>query len=249
MATKPVLWNGTDSQGNPLRWGTPKLTWDGDIPQLPIPSKRMHHLRVRLSFSSAADHVVKETADSVSANLFGNAAYPSPPVTKAALDAANAAFSAAITAQATGGAAATADKKNKRDTLVGLLRQLAGYVQINHHDDLAILLSSGFEAVGANVTHTVLTAPTITDIVNGNSGQLILSVAVIKGVRMWKVRYAAIGAGGAPGPWQDGGLHSDSRHLDVGGLTPGTNDTFEVQAIVTGKKQSDWSHAVSHMSL
>lgn len=249
MAPPNAIWNGTDSQGNPLRWDTPGLTWNGLIPEPLTSSKRMPHLRVSLAFTNAADHIVEETASDVSAHLFGNAAYPSPPVIKAALDAANTALSAAITAQQEGGKAATAAKNNKRETLVGLLRLLAGYVQINHHDDLAVLLSSGFEAVGSRHTPAVLGPPNIRDILNGNSGQLILRVFTMQGVQLWKVRYAALGAGGAPGPWQDGGLHGDSRRIEINGLTPGTIYSFEAQAVVSGAKVSDWSDPVQHMSM
>ena len=28
----PILWNGTDAAGNPLRWNTPGLTWNGNLP-------------------------------------------------------------------------------------------------------------------------------------------------------------------------------------------------------------------------
>ena len=249
MAPPNATWNGSDSQGNPLTWGMPGLTWNGQIPPPPNTTNRMPHLRVSLAFTRAADHTVEETASDVSANLFGKAAFPSPPVTKAALDAANTAFGTAITAQATGGKAATADKNNKRDLLTNLLRLLAGYVQIRHGDDLAVLLSSGFEAVVTSHPPAVLVAPTIIDIINGDSAQLIIRVIPIKGVRMFKVRYAAAGAGGAPGPWQDGGLFTDSRRMAVDGLTPGTAYTFQVQIVGSGNLYSPWSDPVSHMSL
>ena len=216
----------------------------------------MPHLRVSLGFANAPDHTVEETATAVSASLYGNAAFPSPPVTKAALDAANAALASALAAAQQGGPADTAAKNGKRDILIALLRQLAGYVQANHHDDLATLLASGFDAVSSNhATPAAIPAPNIRDIVNGNSGELILRVGVIANIRIWKVRYAAIGApvaggsAGTPGPWQDGGLQSDSRRIIIGGLTPGTVYSFQVQAIAGGSRQSDWSDAVSHMSM
>jgi len=33
MPPTPATWDGKDAQGNPLRWDTPGLTWDGFIPQ------------------------------------------------------------------------------------------------------------------------------------------------------------------------------------------------------------------------
>ena len=248
MAPPNATWNGKDSQGNPLRWGMPGLTWNGQVPQSPTPP-RMPHLHVSLTFMKATDQGVGVTAGHVSAQLYGNAAYPSPPVTQVALNAANAALTAAIVAQSTGGKAATAEKNNKRDALVGLLRLLASYVQLKHNDDLAVLLSSGFEAVVTSHPPAVLVAPTIIDIINGDSAQLIIRVAAMKGVRMFKVRYAATGAGGVPGPWQDGGTHGDSQHILVINLTPGTNYAFEIQAVFGGETTSAWSNAVNCMSM
>ena len=247
MALIPVTWDGLDSHGNALTWDSPDFTWDGFLPQ--STKSNMPHLRVHLGFTRAADHSVEETAGAVSAGLYGNAAFPTPPITQAALDAANTAFGQSIVTAQQGGPADTAEKNNKREILTGLLRQLAGYVQANHNDDLAVLLSSGFDAVSTNRAPAVLTAPHIRDIRNGISTQLIARVLPMANVRMFKLRYAAVGAGGVLGPYQDGGLHTDSRSMPIDGLTPGTIYTIQVKAIAGGKNESDWSDPVSHMSL
>ena len=226
----------------------PGLTWNGPIPQ-PQTSARMPHLRVSLGFVHDTDNNLHNLASAVSAGLFGNAAYPSPPFIKAVLDAANSAFDTAITAAKQGGPQATADKNNKRDTLVGLLRQLASYVQMKHGNDLAVLLSSGFEAVSTNHAPAALTAPHIRDIINGGTGQLIIRVDPMANVRVFRARYATVGAGGVLGPFQDGGLHGDSRHIAIGGLTPGTTYSVQIQAVAGGTHESDWSDPVSHMSM
>jgi len=238
--------DGLDAQGNPLRLDTPGLTCDGPLPNLP---KRMPQLRVLLGFSNAPDHSVEETAQAVHDHLFGHAAYPTPPVTAVALQAAMTAFSAAVAAAALGGPMETAAKNNQRDILVDLLRQLAGYVQENCGNNLATLLASGFEAVSTNRNSVPLPAPAIRDILNGNSGQLLVRVTPIANAKCYEVRYATAPAGGAPGPWQNGGLFTNSRSLPVNGLAPGTNYTFQVRAIGGSTGYSDWSDPTSHMSL
>ncbi|HBJ82916.1 MAG TPA: hypothetical protein DDZ88_03375 [Verrucomicrobiales bacterium] len=246
MAKIPLTWDGTDSQGNALRWDS-GLTWDGFLPQ---PNrKHMPQLRVLLGFASAADHSLEETSSSVSQKLYGNAAYATPPVTQVALDAATEAFTQAIAKAAQGGPTDTADKNSKRDDLIDLLRQLAGYVQTNCNNDLTTLLSSGFEAVSTNHASTPLLAPTIKDIVNGNSGQLVVRVGPIANAKCYEVRYALIGAGGAPGPLQNGGLFTNSRNMPINALTPGGNYQFQVRAVGGSTGYSDWSDPVSHMSL
>jgi len=154
-----------------------------------------------------------------------------------------------MAAAALGGPAATADKNGKRDVLISLLRQLAGYVQDNHGNDLAKLLASGFEAVSTNHGSVPLEQPTIKDILNGMSGQLIVRIGRVDNAKAYEVRYALVAPGGAPGPWQPGGLFTSSRAMPVGGLTPGGNYTFQVRAIGGSTGYSDWSDPVSHMSL
>jgi len=66
-------------------------------------------------------------------------------VTIANLQAARDDLTAKMAAAQTGGPADTAAKNNSRQTLIGMLRDVAAYVQIRCNDDPAILLSSGFE--------------------------------------------------------------------------------------------------------
>ncbi|HEV7402766.1 MAG TPA: hypothetical protein VGO11_07575, partial [Chthoniobacteraceae bacterium] len=132
----------------------------------------MPQLRVLLGFANAPDHSLEETTEAVIAGLYGNPEWPdppTPPVSKVQLQGALADFRAAIAAQAQGGTAATAHKNNMREVLIALLRKNAGYVQEHCDNNLAKLLSSGFEAVSNNRAQNPLEAPTIKDIRNGNS--------------------------------------------------------------------------------
>jgi hypothetical protein len=251
MTPNPATWDGQDSQGNPLRWDTPGLTWDGPVPQPPTTTTHMPQIRVSLGFAKDKDTELHDFTGTVSASLYGNAAYPSPPVLKTALDAANTAFDAAISAQPMGGTAATADKNNKRAALVALLRQLAGYVQAQCGNDLATLLASGFQAVTSvhSPTPSLVAAPVITGIKNGSSGMINLHVTPVKNSRGYIVRYAAVGAGGTLGPWQTTDPMTDSRNLIVSGLTPGTMYAFQVRATLGSSQGTAWSDSVQHMSL
>ena len=106
MAQIPLTWDGADSQGNALLWDSPNLTWNGFLPQS---TNRMPQLRVLLGFAGASDHSIEETAQSVLDYLYGNPAYPNPPVVEADLQAALSNFSVAIAAAATGGPQEKAD--------------------------------------------------------------------------------------------------------------------------------------------
>lgn len=251
MAQIPLTWDGVDAQGQPLRWDTPGLTWDGFVPQ---PPKKMPQLRVLLNFAQASDASLQERGQSVHDSLYSSPLWtvppnPAYPVTQAAVNTANDALAAANAAAEMGGPVDTALKNGKRDDLITLLRQLAGYVQENHGNDLAKLLASGFEAVSTNKASVPLEKPAIKEIINGMSTELIVRVGRIANAKAYEVRYALIGNGGTPGPWQTGQLFTSSRGMKVTGLTPGGMYTFQVRAVGGSTGYSDWSDAVSHMSL
>ena len=250
MPDLPESWDGPDSAGQPLTWDSPDFIWDGTIqPPQPPPTPHMPQQRVLLGFTNAPDHQLEETAGTVLDGFYGNAAFPTPPVAKPALQAALTAFTTAIAAQAQGGTAATADKNNKRDILIDLLRQLASYVQDASGNDLAKLLSSGFDAVSTNRSSSPLDAPSIKDITNGMTGQLIVKVTPVANARAYEIRYALAAPGQPQGPWQNGGLFTNSRSMPINGLTPGSNYTFQVRAVGGSTGYSDWSMPVGHMSM
>ena len=67
--------------------------------------------------------------------------------------------------------------------------------------------------------------------------------------RGYEPRYAAIGAGGVPGPWQTGQFAPNTRALAINGLTPGTTYAIQVRALGGSTNYSDWSDTVQHMAM
>ena len=61
MPEIPLTWDGTDANGQPLRWDTPGLTWDGFLPQLE-PAKPMPIIHVNLGFATDPKEITLETA-------------------------------------------------------------------------------------------------------------------------------------------------------------------------------------------
>src|SRR2546421_5771157 len=133
-------------------------------------------LRVSLGFARLPDAELDNFAQGVIAGMTGNAAYASPPVTLVNLQTARNDFTAKIAAAQTGGPPDTAAKNNSRQTLLGLLRQLASYVQINCNNDMAPLLGSGFQAQSTNRAQSQLEQQQSLSIQNGTRGQLVASV-------------------------------------------------------------------------
>ena len=206
-------------------------------------------LRVLLDFVSMPDPGLDEFAGAVIIGLTGNIAYPALPVSLADLQLQLTAFSDALLAHAQGGTTATAAKNAARAILVDSLRQNALYVQTKCNNVLATLLSSGYQAASTNHAQTPLAQPVIQDLINGNSGELVARVKPVPNARAYEARFAVLGAGNVLGPWQSGGLFTSTRNLTLTGLTPGTTYAVEIRAVGGTNGYSDWSNAVSHMSL
>jgi hypothetical protein len=179
--------------------------------------------------------------------MTGNPSFPSPPVDLKTVQAAVDDLNAALAAQPNGGPAATAEKKNKQEALIGLLRSLRHYVDDRCGNDLPVLLSSGFQAAVTTRVRSPLANPSILNIGFGNSTELVLKVTPIAHAKCYEVRSATIGEGKAPDPWQAAGLFTNSRSMTIEGLTPGTTYMFQVRAIGGSTRYSDWSNPVSRM--
>jgi len=199
-----------------------------------------------------ADRLIKQSAEqlvtmagAVVTGLTNNPAFPAPTVDLKAVQAAADELNAALVAQAGGGTAATAEKRNKQEALISLLRKLKHYVEDNCGNDPAVLLSSGFQTASTTRDRSPLANPSILSIDLGNRGELLLKVSPIARAKCYEMQSAAIGAGNVPEPWQNSGIFTSSR-ITVAALVPGTTYLFQMRAIgATG--YTDWSNPVSRM--
>lgn len=201
-------------------------------------------LKVSLGFAKLPDMELDNFTQGVIERLTGNAAFPTPPVTLANLQTARTDFTAKIAAARAGGPADTAAKNNVRQDLLGMLRQVAGYVQINCNNDLHLLRSSGFESMSTNRAQTPLDHPLALVIKNGTSGQLVAKVSPVKNTSMYEGRAKA-----PTGDWLPSVFSGDSQHITFDGLTPGVVYTLQVRALGGSSGQSDWSDPSSHMAM
>lgn len=206
----------------------------------------MPHARVLVGFTHAPDPVLVETAGGVLKCMTDNPAFPEPPVTMQALEAAINEFSASLAAQMQGGMMATAHKKNTREALVALLRRLAAYVQTHCNGDLATLLSSGFQAANPSRAQQQLAKPIVPRLTNGISGQLIAKIKPVPNAKCYETRYAAVAPNGAAGPFLPGDIATDSRAIAINNLTPGTMYEVQIRAVGGSTGYSGWSDPTQH---
>jgi hypothetical protein len=204
----------------------------------------MTNYRVNLGFAEYSDSDLDEFTSGIIASLTGNASFPTPPVALADLGALQTAFDNALAAAAQGGTQLTAAKNAARAPLVTALRKVAAYVQSIAGQDVAMLLSSGFQANSTTRTQTPLATPNIIQIDNGMSTQLVVRLQGVDNARAYEVQVKN-GTGG----WQAAGVFTQARGIVIGGLTPGNTYSVQTRGVGGSMGYSDWSDPVSHMAM
>jgi hypothetical protein len=203
----------------------------------------MNNVRVSLKFMRSSDAELVAFTDNVAAKLTGNDSFATPIVSIPTLTKASGVFSDAIGAAAFGDRQAIAARVNARNALLGLLRQLAAYVQSVAADDQAVLLSSGFEPVQPSSGSSPLPKAVIDKISNDQSTKLTVRLQAIDNARAYEVRMS-FGANGM----QVVGTFTSSRGILLEDLTPGTIYTIQARAIGGSTGYGDWSDPSSHMA-
>lgn len=209
----------------------------------------MQPLHVLLDFVKAPDHELEERAGAVITKLYsteGVAIYhtPAPPVNEATLTAARDAFSDALDLAEVGSSQDVADKNEKREVLIGLLRQLAAYVETKHGDVLSDLLASGFEAQSTTRNTGPLEKPVIRKIKDGDSGQLLVTVNKVDRAASYEGEAIPLAANGALGTPIGIPAQTSSRRIEVNGLEPGTQYQIRIRAVGGSTGHSPWSDPV-----
>src|SRR3954463_4676608 len=144
--------------------------------------------KVSLAFARLSDSELDNFAHGVFNAMTGNAAFASPPVTLASLQTATNDFTDKVAASDAGGLAATAAKNNSRQTLLGILRQLAAYVQMSCNNEETTLLSSGFQMPKQGGPLGPLEQPQGLTLKNGFAGQLVATIEPVPRANMYEGR-------------------------------------------------------------
>ena len=216
-------------------------------------NKSLKGLIIRPSFAYQLlpDDGFISAVNNVCTGLDGNPNLTTPPVPIANVKALRDQMSAAMVVAADGSKKATATKNKLREQLTVPMRQLAHYVETACNGDMAIFLSSGFQPLtGTKATPQPLAVPTITDLVQGVSGQMLLSVKNQKKALNFDAKVTPVG-GAAPGA--TGGattitVSSVKKPIEFDGLTPGTVYSFQVRSF--GKLgYTPWSDPVTRMCI
>ncbi|MGL4401109.1 MAG: hypothetical protein ACRCXD_14660 [Luteolibacter sp.] len=199
-------------------------------------------IRVSLGFANGTpDNTLITFARHVLALIYTVPGLPAIPIPAAALTVNIDAFAEAKAAQPNGGKAATANKNDKRDELIAPLKTLANFVQEASNNNLALLLSTGFEAVSQNRAQYPLAKPTIERMVPGMTGTMLVTLTREKVARGCEIRVAEIGADGAPGEFRTPFFNSSSQNVKVENLVPGALFALQGRTMGGSTGASDWS--------
>ena len=204
-----------------------------------------HRIRIAGGFGKQSPEQLVITAGAVISGLTSNPAFPAPTVDLNAVQAAADDLKAAAAAQVHGGTAATAEKNNKQEALIKILFKLKHYVEDHCENDLAVLLSSGFQAAAATRDRSPLANPSILSVDRGNSDELMLKITPVARAKCYEIRSAVAGNANVAGAWQQAGLFTSSR-ITIANLVPTTTYVFQVRAIGAADN-TERSDPVSHM--
>ena len=215
----------------------------------------MKNLRVYLGILRAPDLEFSEYALGVIEGMADNPAFPAPPVplkpavppvpdAPTDLTTLQQDFSAARVAAANGGTELTAIKNQKRELLADALHKLGMYVQTVARHDLALMLSSGFEACSTNRASVPLAKPAILALVNETSGQLLVRGTPVLNARSYQAQISTDGGQ----TWKDADDYTGARRMVIAPVTPGTVYTVRIRAVGGSTKYSPWSDPSSHIA-
>jgi len=176
--------------------------------------------------------------------MTNNQFYADPAPTLAAITTALKAFSDAYNKAAGGGVTLTAIKNDRRADLTVLVRNLAGYVQVNCQGSLSILLSSGFP-IQKTERQPIGPLPAPQNVMlslGAHSGELDASAAPVYGAATYNWRLMAASAPTVV--LQTAQTTAASNTFS--GLTPGVVYMVVANAVGTAGP-SDWSNPATQM--
>ena len=180
--------------------------------------------------------------------MLGNPAFPNPPVDLAAFMTAITTFAASVVGALHGSKQAKATMKKQHEGLVKMAELLGHYVEATCNNDPVTFTSSGFLIRSTTrVPPQPLAQPAIVRVDQGKAGQLLVILLVVLKARLYEIRFAPVGAGGAaPTTFASITIASAQKAVPVDNLTPGTAYMFQVRAF--GKLgYTDWSQPVQRM--
>ena len=189
-------------------------------------------IKAAINFTKSLPEQVLSQAQALLKGLTGNSNFTNLPVDlnvfKADLDS----YAVSIADAKDGGKKAIALRNKLGEVVIRTIKLLATYVELHCQDDMNIFLSSGFQPRSSTRTPAQpLDQPTILNIDQGPTGQLLAWIQPVRNAKSYELRYGTVGAGGAaPAAWSTLMVPNVKTAVPINGLTPGTTYAVQVRA-------------------
>jgi hypothetical protein len=221
------------------------LSEDFYAPRQFNPNKIMQ-AHVSLAFAQQPAALLPDFTTGVVNGLTKNiTTFVTPPVLPVALDAVNKNLISAVAAAVGGGRAQTDARDVAAGVVIGMLRQLAAYVEDIAKGSEAVITLSGFQYVERGFSpQQPLIKTTILAIINEISGGLLLRLNPQDNAFGYEGKMSVDGGK----TYQPISTFPQARRVVVPNLTPGTTYTFIFRALGGSTGSGDWSDPVSHMA-
>jgi Fibronectin type III domain len=204
-------------------------------------------IRASSKYNKLNDNDFRARLNAVLSGTFDNSKFPAPPVDKATFSSGLETYGVLIGDALDGSKKAIAAREKQRTTMAMMMRLLAHYVENTSNGNMDVFMSSGFEpAITTRSAPQPLAQPTIKAIDQGNSGELVVTVAPVNKTRSYEIRYGT--SSSAPSTWALKVVPSVKQPVTFDGLTAGTSYSFQVRAF--GKLgYTDFSAPLSRMCI
>jgi len=230
----------------PLTWSKTKYTWSKNLTwngQAPTNNNKMN-AHVSLAYKKKKEGAIIPFAQGVHDGLGSHATlFTTLPVTLVAQQSAITDYTTKYNAAQKGSVAQTEAKTLAYTVLIGLLNQLAAYVEGVAQGNPDTIRAAGFEPIErTHVPSVPPVKPELKSVVNIAAGKLQLHVTMQPNIHSILVEYRT-GAGN----WASGGAFSSGRKIVIAGLTPGVVYDFRVAFVGGNDATSEWSDLVTHL--
>ena len=189
-------------------------------------------IKAALNLHQALPEQVESQGLALLKGLTGNSNFTNLPVDLTVFKADLDVYGVSIADAKDGGKKAIALRDKQGEVVIRTIKQLATYVELNCKDDMHVFLSSGFQPrSSARTSAQPLDQPTILNIGQGPTGQLLAWIQPVRNAKSYELRYGTVGAGGAaPASWSTLTVPKAKPAVPINGLTPGTTYAVQVRA-------------------
>jgi hypothetical protein len=205
---------------------------------------KMRGFTVSKNFSTGkfTDEALLTKAQAIHDSMNENVHFPAPDPTLEELQTAISNYRAALVKSKDGSKEETADKNEKRQLLVELLRKLSYYVQVTSDGDETIILSGGFDTNKQSGTVGVLPKPDNFKVVTGaNKGTIELSCDAVDHAAFYEFQYTKAPVTAAS-VWTM--RTATKRKLLIEGLSSGQQYVFRIAAAGSDPNRT-WSDEIA----